>query len=243
MVAQRYNRPPIVEAVIDLKIGDVLSERDMERLRDRFKRAFPAVEDRKTIQVQAQLGQFTTNVFPAGFKLSAQNGIDVVLINPDSFGSVRLAPYESWEDFAGFAKDNFEAFLKVVGRKRIIRVGVRFINRLDIPNSDFQGGKAISEFVCIGVSLPNIASETGTYSIAINGVEASTGAKFILQSSTIDPPALLDHTSIALDIDAYWDNDIPMRIEDMWSRTEVLRQAKNAIFEACITDKSRARFQ
>jgi len=241
--AQRYNRPPIVEAVIDLKFEGNLSDRELERLRDRFKARFPSIEEKKNIQIEVRTDQIITNSFSAGFKMTAENAIDLILTNPDSFGSVRLAPYNKWESLLAAAKDNFDLFTKVVGRKKIVRIGVRYINRFDIPNAKIEG-RPLSEFIRVGISLPmEVSTVTGGFSFSVSGVEVSTGAKLIINGGVIIPPALLEHTSISLDIDVYWDADIPMRLEDMWVKTDVLRHAKNAVFEHCITDELRALFQ
>ena len=69
--------------------------------------------------------------------MTAQNAMDLVLINEDSFGTVRLA--ERWEVLIADARRNFDGFTKVVGRKKIVRMGVRFINRIDIPTASFSG--------------------------------------------------------------------------------------------------------
>jgi uncharacterized protein (TIGR04255 family) len=242
VAARHYNRPPIVEAVIDLKFEGALSEREFERLRDQFKREYLTVEERKNISVQIHADKVASVVSPAGFKMTAQNAVDVVLINLDSIGSVRLAPYERWENLATKAKENFQTFTKVVGRKTIVRIGVRFINRIDIPNSEIEG-RPFSDFIKVGVSIPmDVSNVLGSYSLAANGIEVSTGAKIVVQSATV-PPALISHTSILLDIDAYWDHDISGRLDEMWASTDVLRNAKNAVFEQCITDEVRELFQ
>jgi uncharacterized protein (TIGR04255 family) len=243
IASRRYNRPPIVEAVIDFKFEGNLSDRELERLRDRFKAKYRSIEERKNIQIEVQTDQIVTNPISAGFKMTAENAIDLILINPDSFGSVRLAPYEKWESLFATAKDNFDLFTKVIGRRKIARIGVRYINRLDIPNAKVEG-KPLSQFVRVGIALPvEVSSVVGGFSFTFTGIEVSTGAKLILNSGTIAPPALLEHTSISLDIDVSWDADIPARVEDIWAKTEVLRHAKNAVFEGCITDELRALLQ
>jgi uncharacterized protein (TIGR04255 family) len=183
-----------------------------------------------------------TNSERAGFKMTAENAIDVILINSDSFGSARLAPYDRWENLVAGARSNFETFTKVVGRKQITRIATRFINRFDIPTEKIEG-HSFAKFVRVGVSLPIAVSHViGDYSLAVTGFEVSTGAKFLIQNGTV-PPALLDHISISLDIDAYWDSEIPTRIEEIWEKAETLRDAKNAIFENCITDEMRELIQ
>jgi uncharacterized protein (TIGR04255 family) len=241
-VAQFYNRPPIIEAVIDLKFEGDLSERDLERLHDRFKSGYPSIEEKKTIQVDLSAGGVVTRSSPAGFKMTAKNGVDLVLVNSDSIGSVRFAPYETWDNLIAVAKDNFDTFTKVVGRKIIVRIGARFINRIDIPVGQIEG-KPLREFFRIGVALPTeISSEFGDYSLAVTGVELTTGSGFSIRTG-IGPPVLLDHVSISLDIDVFWDKNIPSRLDELWKKTDVLRSAKNSVFENCITDHVRELFQ
>jgi uncharacterized protein (TIGR04255 family) len=239
---RHYPRPPIVESVIDLKFDGILPDKERERLRDRFKSDFPSIEERTNVTLAVGPQGISTTTVPAGFKLTAKNAVDVVLINQDSFGTVRLGPYDRWESLLASAKANFETFTKVLGRKRVVRLGVRFINRVDIPKARMTG-RSLDHFFKFGVALPaELARERGSFTIVSNFVEASTGAKIILNSGEI-LPALLDHVSFNLDIDAYWDDEISLRIEEMWERAELLRDAKNACFESCITDALRALFQ
>lgn len=244
MAAQRYPKAPIVEAIIDLKVSENFSEREKERLRDRLKRRFPSIEERHTFNVE-----FALNMPPkqktelAGFKLTAQNGADVVLINDSSFGTVRLAPYDCWDTFLAQAKQNFEEFTKVVGRKSVSRVGVRFINRMDIPNR-LIFDRPVTTFFRVGVMVPSdLTGVIGKFSFSAEGVEKTTNTPFILRFSMVTPPPLIEHLSFKLDIDAYWDTEIPARIDEMWDGVQRLRTAKNAIFEQSITDELRSLFR
>jgi len=237
-----YAHPPIVEAVIDTRFDAPLSEKDRERLRDRLKNKFPAIDEKKEIRVEVGPKGVSTNSIPAGFKMTAKNAVDLVLINPESFGTARLAPYDRWEQLISIAKENFDALNKAVGRRKVVRLGVRFINRIDIPQERMTG-HSIYDFINLGIALPkDLARENGPFSFSINFVEMSTGARVILQGGQIIG-ALLDHLSFNLDIDAFWDSDIPGRIDEMWQIAELLRKAKNACFEHCITDSVRSLFQ
>ncbi len=241
-IAQHYDRPPIVEAVIDFKFDETLSDRELERLRDRFKGDFPTVEEKRNITVHVQPGRVDTNSALAGYKMTAQNAADLVLVNSDSFGSVRLAPYERWENLRANAERNFEIFTKVVGRKKIVRIGVRFINRIDIPHAQMQG-RPLLNFIKVGVSLPLEVTEIITdSSVAVSGIEVLTGAKVTIRSGLVPSP-LIDYMSISLDIDVFWDSNIPGRIDEIWNKTESLRNAKNAVFENCVTDEIRGLFR
>ena len=237
-----YDHPPIVEAVIDVKFDEALPEKEFHRLRDRFKTNFPSVEEKKAIHVELTAQGVVTNSTPAGFKMTAKNAVDLVLINQDSFGTERLAPYDRWENLIAAAKANFDLFTKVVGRKKVVRLGVRFINRIDIPKSKMED-RPLTDFITLGIDLPGgLAKQRVGHTLAVSFIEASTGAKVVLQSGHV-LPVLLDHISYTLDIDASWDHDVSNRIDEMWDSVELLRTAKNACFESCITDELRVLFR
>lgn len=211
-------------------------------MRDRFKSKYPAVEDKKEIRVEVSPTGITTDSIPAGFKMTSKRAVDLVLINPESLGTARLAPYDRWERLISAAKQNFEAFNKTVGRRKVIRLGTRFINRIDIPQERMER-HSIYHFLNLDISLPKgLAKEKGPFSFAANFVEMSTGAKVILQGGQV-PSSLLEHYSFNLDIDAFFDADISGRIDEMWQSAELLRKAKNACFERCITNPLRSLFQ
>jgi uncharacterized protein (TIGR04255 family) len=243
MVASRhYDRPPITEAVIDVKFDANLTERERERLMERFKGRFPSVEERKTITVEFGPKEAAAKAAPAGYKMTAANALDLVLINDASFGTARLAPYDRWETFLASAKENFDIFSGVVGRKIIGRLGVRFINRIDIPRQKLET-RAIDDLFRLNIALPGgMERERRAQSFAVDFTEATTGAKVLLRYGDATP-ALLDHLSFNLDIDAFWEGNVPTKIEEMWKSAEALRHAKNACFELSITDEIRELFQ
>jgi uncharacterized protein (TIGR04255 family) len=64
-----------------------------------------------------------------------------------------------------------------------------------------------------------------------------------LINETIIDPAVPGVVSVVLDIDIFCTDDIPDTEEDIWTFFELLRERKNNVFEACITDKARELFQ
>jgi uncharacterized protein (TIGR04255 family) len=168
MAGQPYSKPPIVEAVFEIQFAELLSPRDLERLRDRFLSTFPKTEQQQRIDIEVVAGGANARATPIGFKMTAANALEIVLIQVDRFGSSRLAPYEGWKKFIAIAKDNCENFTKVAGRKTIKRIASRFINRLDIPVGEMEGVN-ILEFVRFGVAMPEEMSKTvGPFSVAAN---------------------------------------------------------------------------
>ena len=235
-----YSRAPILEAVLEFQFAEPSSDRDLERLRDRFKQAYPSVETNQSIHVTLLAAdKATATPSLLGYKMTSEGANDVLLIQKNAIGTIRLAPYDRWETMRATAMKNYETFAKVVGRKKITRVGARYINRFDVPSSDILG-KPLDNFLNVSISLPpSLAVATGPYAFTLDCIEATTRSKVRLQSG-IGPPALLDHMSITLDIDAYLDEDVPGRMNEVWDCADVLRNAKNAVFESSITNELRA---
>jgi len=219
-----------------------LTGRDLERCRDKLKRQYEKIEEINDIQFIVEEGnKFSHKAAFSGYKMTARNAVDVVMLGPLSLATVRLAPYQSWEELVELARANFETVTKIVGRQNIARIGARFVNRIDVPNERLADLE-LTDFILCGVFIPG----EGVGAMAAYSFNAHTlredGIKLAIQSG-IANPVLIDHTSILLDIDASFESGIPARIDEMWERTELLRAAKNSVFESNITDRCRELFQ
>jgi uncharacterized protein (TIGR04255 family) len=188
MPGPAYSKPPIVEAVFEIRFAESLSPRELERLRDRFSSNFPKIELQQKIDIEVTNAGANAKATPVGFKMTSSNALDIVLMQVNQFGSSRMAPYEGWEKFIRIAKANYDDFTKIVGRKTITRIACRFINRLDIPVAEMEGVD-ILEFVRFGVAMPEELSKTiGPFSVAANFTVDNVK---ILAQCVISPPALL----------------------------------------------------
>ncbi|MDF2973676.1 MAG: hypothetical protein K0R61_4126, partial [Microvirga sp.] len=158
------------------------------------------------------------------------------------FATARLAPYPGWEALREIAEVNLTGAKKVIGRRHPSRIGVRYINRIDIPWSQLDG-RDLGEFLKLGVALPrDIDRGMSAYSLSVEFREKETDIKVVVRSGTV-VPVLIDHFSLMLDLDLILDRDIPGRPEGWWERLDLVRKAKNRVFEASITDKVRELFQ
>jgi uncharacterized protein (TIGR04255 family) len=243
---QHYARPPITEAVIELRFEGSLSPRELERVRDRFKARYSTVEQIQMVEVSFDGAKATPKLAAAGLKMIEKDAVNILIVKPISVGTIRLAPYESWEQLRGRAQENWDLFERVLNtKKRVLRIGARYINRIDIP-SDLLSSGDYSEFFPSHIQLgPGIARDIGNFSFSVAATHAGTGVHLTIQSAVLAQPALLEHTSISLDIDAFWDqrDAIPQRIDEMWAKADMLREAKNSVFENSITNALRDLFR
>jgi uncharacterized protein (TIGR04255 family) len=238
---QQYPKPPLIEAVLELRFEQNMSERELTRLKDRLQRAFPAADELRNFQAKLEDQGAVQMTGLAGYKLTAKNGTDVVMLQPNALVTSRLAPYEGWERLVEHAKENYEAFEKIAGYKRVVRVGARFVNRIDVPNR-LLANRHVGDLLNIKIALPaDTASSLGEFSLAQNFVHKESGLKVLAQVA-VGEPALIDHTSVFVDLDCAIDEQIPAKIDQVWELVGTMRDPKDNVFESFLTPEVRELF-
>jgi uncharacterized protein (TIGR04255 family) len=238
-----YKRPPIVEAVIEVQVGTPIAKETLDKLQRQFLENYPAPPQMET-QYDFQLSEEKAN-FQArlsAYKLTSADGANIVLIGPSRIGTVRLAPYEGWDAFVTRARDNWDLWKRAVGWQRITRIGVRYINRIDIPNPS-EAPIELAEYSTVSPRMPTGIGLSAMGNFTVNTVAAigNAGHQLILNVGAMPSP-LVKTQSFMLDIDVSLDQGLPQNDEGLWSVVNGIREIKNTIFEACVTPKSRHLF-
>lgn len=137
---------PIVEAVIEWKTR---AEKpwDPARLRGELATRFPEYPDSKPQQqfhVEARLenGDVATQVHRdrlRGLRLTSEDGLQIVQFTRGGVVFSRLRPYEDWDRFSAEAFRFWNAFQELAGSSEVQRLGVRFINRVDLQPGESVG--------------------------------------------------------------------------------------------------------
>jgi uncharacterized protein (TIGR04255 family) len=136
-----YKRAPITEAVIELRYSQLLDKDAVDKLNGRITPSYEKSEQFESWEVKVDLpgtvgGKVNAQAVPdgrGGYKLSADDLSDLLLITGISMTCSRLAPYEAWEPFCERAKRDWSKAREALGYKKLSRVGVRFLNRIDVP--------------------------------------------------------------------------------------------------------------
>jgi uncharacterized protein (TIGR04255 family) len=233
------NRPPIVEAVIERRFTTPLTLEQMSALREKFERDYPAVSQLVEVQVtlSGQPGDKQAREAIAGYKLIDQEGTGIVLITTQAVSFARVAPYPGWVEFSGKASDIFRDARQTMGYSTIGRLGVRYINRLDIPFEEGEQVLRLPEYIVINVNYPE-----GVVPTPINtAIQCVTFLPAVQSSLTINvatvPSPVPNHRSFVFDIDIGRDIDVPQSEDEIALLLTSIRYEKNKIFRVCLTDK------
>lgn len=158
---------------------------------------------------------------------------EVAQFRVDGFTFSKIEPYTTWEEVFDEASRLWMIYLDLAKPKQLSRIAVRYINRMKI-----SGSRNISDFLAAPPSLPQPVSPLMLdFLTRIHISDLPRDSKAVVVQALepqIDPNVM----SLLLDIDAYHeethapkDSNIP----DLFKR---LRELKNEIFYASITEKT-----
>ena len=243
-MAQRYKRPPITEAVIEIRPTEIVPADALERAARRIGKEYYAVDPEAVHQYLIEPdGKLTRQPISVnGYRISSVDRADMVAARPHAFSCSRLAPYLGWDNFRGRAARDWDTWKKSVGPRPIARIGVRFINRIDVrarPDAQLDLGT----YLKAGPQMPEDGMLPLTnYTFQITRPVAGDDFFLNLGSASVPSP-LIGHASLLLDIDIYREKNLPMRDEDLWGLIDQMRVHKNRVFELCVTDAARQLFE
>lgn len=175
-----------------------------------------------------------------GYIFTSTDGKQIFQARIDGFTFNRLRPYENWEAFRDEALRLWQLYKNLLSPE-IIRVALRYVNKLDIPllpqhALDFDEYLTAAPIVPEG--LPQGVSSFLTR-VVINDPEIDAAAIITQAFEQIVDPKFVP---IILDIDAFKQREV-MSEEEAWQTLEALRHFKNKIFFASITEKAKELFQ
>lgn len=239
-LSKHYSRAPLTEALLDIRV-EIPGEIGLSRLAEVHlgqEGDYPKREEGFIVHGQMSVGSevgASAKQISNGYRFVSQDHRQIFQARRDGFTFNRLAPYETWNSFREEARRLWTAYRSIATPKNITRIGVRYINRFDLP-------LPITDFKDYFRTVPEISSGMSQglsgYFMQLQLPQADLNAMLVLNQALIPPPAP-NMVSVLLDIDLHSDSDLPSDEQGLWDRFELFHTRKNKVFEACITDRVR----
>jgi uncharacterized protein (TIGR04255 family) len=249
-----YKKPPITEAVIELrvKLPEGTAVDDFRQLGTLLPSSYSApvdiYEDVTTIELRpgklAPIAQTTRT--HQGYRFAKADESRVLQAKLGGFTYSALAPYHSWETFCPDARELWEVYRETFHPTSVVRVAVRYINRIDIPLNivDSKGQLQLENYFR---TYPQVTDELPHHTMAgfVMQVEIPQPdiESILLLKQGVVPPPHPEVFSVLLDLDIFrevaWN---PNDDETIWGFLQALRERKNQAFEASITTNARKLF-
>jgi uncharacterized protein (TIGR04255 family) len=182
-----------------------------------------------------------------GYRFTSADERHIVQFRSDGFTFSQLAPYTRWDDFYSEARRLLMQYLSIAQPQTISRLALRYINQILIPSSEFEAhgaGVRLEEFLTtrpeVSDDMPGLISGFFlTLDIPLPRLDVTAR---IIETVLGDAS---DSLKLVLDIDVYRKVALsgttdPATLDNVYSS---LRNAKNYVFEASLTDRSRGLFQ
>lgn len=232
---------PIVEAVIDIRAKSSVT------LDEAITRAFfePRVEGYSFLDSQQEFSHevtFGVDIPPKPTTVSAWKGVrfrsadekTLVQFNRDGFVFSRLAPYQNWAAFSDEGLHLWRIYCNLAKPEEINRLGLRFINRIELPAGEGDLGKYISPAPQSprGIDLPFFGF---LYQETLAVPEHHYAINLI---RTIQPPQDNGGIAIIVDIDVFTVQGVMFDEKRVAGMLEDMRWLKNKIFFGSVTDQA-----
>ncbi len=243
-MGRKYENPPLIEAVCefrltpdtawDLTIPGLLYENIKERFPRREQRLIHELEittGPEGIQQQVRTSE-RIFLFAKDDRMFVQLGPRLVAINC-------LKPYPTWDGYKPEIKRVFESLNQIIEIRGLQRIGLRYINRIDIPGSSIKLEDYFEFYLFLGPRLPQaIASFIGgSEFIYANGRDR---CRVQLMSA---PPMVPQTSSFTLDIDYFLSQAKGVEVQRAITWVEEAHDYVEEVFEGCINDSLRKLFK
>lgn len=245
VTGEHYAKAPIIEALVELRVAaEPAPELDLLLTVMEGVEGYGEPETLVTVQgefqVIADAVQARATGGPVGHRWRSVDGLHAVTAQTGIFAFSRLAPYDRWETFIASVEGMWLRYKAVVEPHTLLGASVRFINRIDVPS---DRPVEVKDYLRLSVDVPPSLPQAmlGMYMQVAVPLPQHDRATANIISTLITPPDGF-HASLILDIDTHINR--PLAIDENFHENVLgilatLRDAKNYVFESCITDATR----
>jgi uncharacterized protein (TIGR04255 family) len=238
-------RAPIVEAVIhwQARAGRPLDPESLRKLLEERLPEYPNRQAQHEVQLTANKSQADTELTHharwQGFRLQSDDPPHVVQFTSDGLIFSRLAPYDRWQSFEAEAFRVWDVFVDAAEPAAVQRLGVRFINRIEIAAGDRPDKFLhIAKRPLKGMDLP-------TRSFLYRDVFTLAGTPYQVRLlRTIQSAEASGRTdALILDVDVHAIEPGSMEREKIAQHLAKMRWLKNKVFFSSITKRAKDLFR
>ena len=237
-----YSHPPITEAVIELRLVEAVDPRLVEKVSDALAVHYPRLQilDNHELEIRPTGFPIASRSVGHIYRRASDAQTEIMVVSVNNFAVAQLPDYPSWEVFIERFRRDWEAWRHIMNVQRLGRIGVRYINRIDIPTDShlIQEKDYLNTFI----NMPDLFGNEYRYALQVSFPCPAIGGMVLVNSGVVPSP-LEGHVSILLDIDISKDHSLPMRESEFFNLLNEFRNEKNRVFEACLTQKQKDTFK
>lgn len=236
---RHLNSAPIKEAIIDLQVvmPDKTNVEELASLYEQFESDYPRKREVQKGEFgfnfdEGQPTQTTVNQSVIGYRFDSVDEKQVVQFRNDGFTFSQLEPYHDWEQMRDEALKLWNIYVNSISPSMVTRLATRYVNVVKLPN-----GFNLDDYLTAPPAVPaGLNNEIGGFLTRIEMHEPSIGARGMITQTLEKLPK--NQTSLVLDIDVFMFGRYELDDDKYLECLEQLRDYKNDIFFASLTEKA-----
>ena len=244
MTQKHYSKAPIVEAIVDIqvKMAEGFSHEALNAVHSKLSDRFPTKSPIQMVQMDmgpdAKAGgelQFSSSKTDLGLRLTNKDNSRVLQVRENGFTYSHLPPYTSWKELRTEAHEAWRTFVELCKPQTVVRCALRFVNRIEIPKPSIE----LHDYFCLYPEIPKgIPQDVSGMFMQLQMPQKDLEGIAIINQAVVEPVSL-GTVSVLLDFDLFRAREYAPEDETIWHYLDKLRDRKNELFEACITDETR----
>lgn len=242
---RRYRNPPVVEALCEIYLkesawDDTVPGQFYDRVKDRF----PVKRQREIQEAKFSLstaGEAAAGIrrLPPWIQFVTESGDRMIQLARDLLVVNQLRPYPHFDDWEPAIYSALEVYRELAMPKAVARLGVRYINRVAIPEPRIR----MEEYFTLYPQLPQaMGDERGGFLLRVE-VPAMAGENTVFLTFASAPADNPGETAFLLDLYNVFQPSEPLALETLQCPVKTAHENIITAFEGSITDRLRTLFK
>ena len=236
---------PIVEAVIEVR-ARAEAPWEEQTITEGLKAKLPGyffVHSQQAMRFELKMGSGQSNSQPEqsfhdlgwrGLRCESEDKLHIAQFNRDGFVFSRLKPYEGWDQFQREGLRLWRLYMELAQPVEIQRLGLRFINRIPIP----QEGSGLGDYLEAPPGKPR-KMDLPFSGFFHHDMLTVPGYPYVINFiQTVQPPQGLETGGLILDIDVFTTQPFSLDQDVLEQYLAEMRWLKNKVFFGSITQKA-----
>lgn len=242
-VGRQYKSPPIIEAICEFQF-DPASPWDVTipgLVYDQLREDFPQKRQRKIVNQDTSdtaEGPRTNITMIDRAQFYNESETALIQVNPHFLSVNHLKPYPSWAVFLPLIEKGLDTYRQVATPSAIRRVGLRYINRIELPGGKIELEDYFEFGPCLGANVPQDYVDC-IVGVTIPFKDPGGLLRVQLTTQTSTPETI----PMVLDLDHFRIDPKGMAPDAVIDWVDRAHDNVETLFEGCITDRTRELFE
>jgi uncharacterized protein (TIGR04255 family) len=227
-----YSKAPIAQAILEVRLADEIPLKELKKLASGLDLDFQIADFGETKAAVSSQGTRSESRL-LGHELTNDRGNITLRFLTSSFVFIQHSPYQDWWYFRT-ESERFWKMYRAVNPNQVLRLGLRYVNVLSLPF-----GEEVERYLRCYPLLPQSWPKVLTaYAMRLYLDLPGDDHLSAIVTQDTKPPATPEDVaaSFILDIDVIRKESLPSEDAALWQVLDVMRDAKNSLFEGAITD-------